>query len=118
MPSPLRQLTLVIQFDIRDLTRIPAAILIVSKHSGPKALHVMTRLGVDALHLPQEQLFQHSLVEFLGMLVDGFACHCEDGARLKADRLRWSIVTEVIEEVFEVLRRRLQGLCAFEYAFW
>lgn len=118
MPSPLRQLPLIIQFGIGDLARIPAAILFISEHSGPEALHVMPRLGVDAFHVPQEQLFQHALIEFLWMLVDSLARHCEDCARLKTDGLRWSIVTEVVEEGFEVLRRRLWGLCALEYAFW
>ena len=52
------------------------------------------------------------------MLVDSFASHCEDCARLKADRLRRSIATKVVEEVFEVLCRRLWGRSALEYAFW
>ena len=52
------------------------------------------------------------------MLVDGFAPHREDGARLEADRLRRSIVTEVVKKVLEVLCRRLRGFLAFEDALW
>lgn len=118
MPSPLRQLALIIQFGIRNLARVPAAVLFVTEHSRPKTLQVMTCLGVDALHLPQEHLFQHSLVEFLWMLVDGLTCYREDCAGLKANRLRGPIVTKVVEEVLEVLGRRLWGLFALEYAFW
>lgn len=52
------------------------------------------------------------------MLVDGFTSYREDRARLKADQLRRSVVAEVVEEVFEVLCRRLLGLFALEYTLW
>ena len=85
MPFPLGQLALVIHLGIRDLAQIPAAILFVPEHGEPKTLHVMSCLRIDALHIPQEEILQHSLVELLWMLVDSFASHCEDCARLKAD---------------------------------
>ena len=52
MPSPSRQLALVVQLGVRDIARIPAAILFVPEHGGPKALHVVAGLGIDALHFP------------------------------------------------------------------
>lgn len=118
MPSPFRQLILIVKLDIRDLARIPAAILFVSEQSGPKAFEVVARFGVDALHFPQEKILQHLLIEFFWMLVDGLAFHREDCARLEADRVGRSFVTEVVEEVFEVLRRRLEGFFALECTLW
>lgn len=56
MPSPLRQLALIIQLGIRDVARIPAAILFVAKHGEPKALEVVTRFRIDALHVPQKEV--------------------------------------------------------------
>lgn len=118
MPPPLSQLALIIQLCIRDVARTPATILFISEHGGPKALHVVTRDGIDTLHLTQEEILQHSLIELLWMLVDRFASQREDRAGLKADRLRRSIVTKVVEEVLEVLCRRLRSFFALEYALW
>lgn len=56
MPSPLRQLALIIQLGIRNVARIPAAILFVAKHGEPKALEVVTRFRIDALHVPQKEV--------------------------------------------------------------
>ena len=62
MPSPLRQLALVIQLDIRDLARIPAAVLFMSEQGWPKALEVVARFRIHALHFPKEEILQHLLV--------------------------------------------------------
>ena len=118
VPSPLGQLTLIVQLGIRDIARIPAAILFVSEDGGPKALKVVAGFGIDGLHLPQEKFLQHPRVESLRVLVDGLASHGKDGARLEAYGLRWAIVTEVVEEVFEVLCRRLQRSLALECPLW
>ena len=116
MPLPPGQLALIVQLGGRNVAGTPAAVFLVAEHGGPKALKVVARLRVHALHVPQEELLQHSLVEVFGMLVDGFAPHGEDGAGLEADRVRRSVVTEVVEEFFEVLRRRLGGFFPFEDA--
>ena len=116
MPSSLGQLTLIVQLDIGDLAGMPAAVFLVAEHGGPEALEVVARFGIYALHFPQEEILQHALIEFLWMLADGFASHCEDGAGLKADRVGVSIVTKVVEKVFKVLRRRLRGSLALELA--
>lgn len=118
MPSPLCQLALVIQLDIRDLARIPAAILFVPEQGWPKALEVVARFRIHAFHFPKEEIFQHLLVQYLWMLVDGFASDREDRSRLKAHRHWRSIVTKVVEEVFKVLCRRLRGLFVLECAVW
>ena len=118
MPFPLRQLALIIQFGIRDVARIPAAVFLVAEKGEPKALEVVARFGIDALHFPQEELLQYPLVHVLWMLIDGFASHCEDGAGLEPDGLRCALVTKVVEQVFEVLRRRFQGFFALEDTLW
>lgn len=118
MPSSLGQLTLVIQLSIRDLARIPAAILFVPEHRGPKALQVVARFGIHTLHFSSKEIVQHPLVEFLWMLMNSFASHRKDCARLKADRHRRSIVAEVVKEGFEVLSRRLEGFFTLEHALW
>ena len=118
MPSPLRQLALIVQLDMRDLARIPAAILFVPEQGWPKALEVVARFRIHALHFSEEEILQHLLVQFLWMLVDSFTSDREDRSRLKAHRHWRSIVTKVVEEVFEVLCRRLRGLFVRECAFW
>ncbi len=116
MPSPLRQLALVIQFGMRNFARIPATVLFVPKHGGPETLHVVAGFRINALHFPQEEFLQNPLEEFLWVLVDSFASYREDGARLEADRTRMTIMTEIVEEVSEVLRRCLGGFFALEDA--
>ena len=118
MPFPLRQLALVIQFGIRHVARIPAAVFFVAEKGEPKALEVVARFGINALHFPQEELLQYPLVHVLWMLMDGFASYCEDGAGLEPDGLRRTIVTKVVEQVLEVLCRRFQGFLALEDTLW
>lgn len=118
MPFPFRQLALIVQLGIRDLARIPTAILFISEHRGPKALQVMACFGIHALHIPQKKILQPLLIGFLWMLVDSLASHSKNRARLESDRHRRPIVTEVVEEVSEVLCRRLRGLFALKNALW
>ena len=118
MPVPLCQLSLVIELRVRDLAPIPAAVFILAEHGGPEALQVVTRLRVDALHLPQEEILQHLLVEFSGMLMNSLPSHSKDGARLESDRLWRTVATKVVEEVFEVFRRSLDGSLALKHTFW
>ena len=115
VPFPLCQLSLVIEPGLRDLALVPAAVFFLAEHGGPEAFHVMTRLRVDALHLPQEEILQHLLVEFPRVLVNSLPSHGKDGARLESDRLRWAVATKVVEEVFEVLRRSLDGSLTLEH---
>ena len=115
MPFPLRQLSLVVELHIRDLARIPAAVLFPAEHCSPEALQVMARFRVDALHFPQEELLQHMLVEFLWVLVDRLTCHGEDGAGLESNRLGRTGVTEIVEEVFEVFCWSLEGPLTLEH---
>ena len=118
VPLPLCQLALIVELGIRDLALMPTAVLVHAEHGGPKALRVMTRLRVDALHLPQEEILQHLLVELPRVLVNRLPSHGEDGAGLESDGLGWSVATKVVEEVFEVFRRGLDGSLAFEDPLW
>ena len=118
VPFPLCQLTLVVEFSLRDLALIPAAVFFLAEHGWPKALQVMTRLRVDALHLAQEEILQHLLIELPGVLVNSVSSHSKDGAGLESDRLGWSVTTKVVEEVFEVFRWSLDGSLAFEHTLW
>lgn len=118
MPFSLGQLALVIQLRVRDLALVPKTILFVTEHGEPEALGAVARLGVDAFHVPQEEFVQHLLIELLRVLVDTFASHGENGARLEPHRLRWSVVAKVVEELFEVLCRSLSGPLAFEHSLW
>ena len=52
------------------------------------------------------------------MLINGFASHGEDGAGLEAHGHWRSVVTEIVEEFFEILRGCLRGSLAHEGAFW
>ena len=115
VPFALCQLSLVVEVGLGDLALIPAAVLFVTEDGGPEALEVMTRLRVDALHLAQEEILQHFLIEFPGMLVNGLPSHGKDGSRLESNRLGWSVATEVVEEGFEVFRRSLRGPLALEH---
>ena len=56
MPSPLRQLSLIIKLLLRDLPQIPTAVFIPTEQSRPEAFEVMARLRVNALHLAQEEI--------------------------------------------------------------
>ena len=118
MPLPFRQLSLIVELSLRGLALIPAAVLVLAEHGRPEAFQVMTRLRVDALHLAQEEILQHLLIEFLRVLVNSLPSYSKDGARLEPDRLRWRVATKVVEEVFEVLRRSLDGSLALEHTFW
>ena len=118
VPFALCQLALIVEFGIRDLALMPTAVLVHAEHGGPKALRVMTRLGVDALHLPQEEILQHLLVKLPRVLVDRLPSDGEDGARLESDRLGGPVATKIVEEVFEVFRRGLDGSLAFEDPLW
>ena len=118
VPFPLCQLSLVVEFSLRDLALIPTAVFLPAEHGRPKALQVVTRLRVDALHLAQEEILQHLLVELSGVLVNGVSSHSKDGAGLKSDRFGWPVVTKVVEEVLEVFRWSLDGSLAFEHTLW
>ena len=118
MPPPPRQLALIIQLDVRDIVLIPTTVFFMPKHCQPQALQVMTRFGIDTLHVAEEEFVQHALIGFLGMLVDGFPSQGEDGARLEPDRLGRSVVAEVVEEGFEILCWGLGSFLALEGAFW
>lgn len=118
MPFPLGQLALVVQLRVRSVDLVPETVLFVTEGGEPEALGVVARLGVDAFHVPQEEFFQHLLIELLRVLVDTFASHGENGARLEANRLGWSVAAKVIEELFEVLCRGLEGPLAFKHALW
>lgn len=118
MPFPLCQLSLVVQLRIRDLSLIPATVLFVTEHGGPEALDVVTGLRVDALHFPQEEILQHLLIESPWVLMNSLPSYSKDGARLESDRLGWPVATKVVEEVFEVFRRSLDGSLAFEHTLW
>ena len=86
VPFPFGQLALVVDLVVvEDVAFIPATVFFAAEHGGPEALEVVARLRIDTRHLAQEELLQHSLVEGLWVLVDGFASHGEDGAGLEAD---------------------------------
>ena len=86
MPSPPRQLTLIIHFrSILDIALIPAAVFFVPEHGGPEPLHVVTRLRIYVFHIAQEEGLQHALIERFRMLMDRLAADGEDGAGLETD---------------------------------
>ena len=118
MPSSLRQLTLVIELRLRDLALIPTAVLFIAEHGGPEAFEVMARLRVDTLHLAQEEIVQHLLVELPRVLLNSLPSDGKDGAGLESDGLGWAVVTKVVEEVLEVFRWSLEGSLVLERTLW
>ena len=62
MPPSPRQLALIIELGIRDIARMPAAVLFVAEDSQPQALEVLAGFGIDALHIAEEEILQHLLI--------------------------------------------------------
>ena len=109
---------MIVEFFLRDLALIPVAVLFVAEYSRPKAFPVMACFRVDSFHVSEKQFLQHVFIQRLWMLVNCLARDCEDGAGLEAHGHWRSVMTEVIKELLEVLRRRLRVSRACDCTFW